>query len=84
MWSLGSKILLNGFGCSPRKNSSGVLNCIPTFAAKSLVVIVSSRTGGAASRILLPVRTGVILEHLSIRTAGTASSIPNEDGVVKV
>lgn len=32
----GSKVLVNGSGSSPRKYSSGVLNTIPTFAAKSL------------------------------------------------
>lgn len=32
----GSKVLVNGSGSSPRKYCSGVLNTIPTFAAKSL------------------------------------------------
>ena len=32
----GSKVLVNGSGSSWRKYSSGVLNSIPTFAAKSL------------------------------------------------
>ena len=32
----GSNVLMNGSGSSPRKYSSGVLNTIPTFAAKSL------------------------------------------------
>lgn len=39
----GSNALEIGFGASPRKNSSGVLNGIPIFAAKSLCKLNISR-----------------------------------------
>lgn len=36
MYAFGSNVLKIGFGASSRKNSSGVSNGTPTFAAKSL------------------------------------------------
>lgn len=35
----GSNVLVNGTGCSLRKNSSGVLNAMPAFEAKSLAPV---------------------------------------------
>ena len=54
----GSKVLVNGCGSSWRKYSSGVLNSIPTFAAKSLPSYKSLKINKHIPR--LPVRARMV------------------------